>query len=266
MVIAGADRPAVSASQPVVVPLYHTQAAVDVLLEAVRLVGGDLAAKLNFRDEVDYIQQKLPSLFGRGGVIDATEVKTFWAQWLQNGGWWLSQPSLPPTDEKTAFAQKISLVPAAQPPSPDALRLVTYATMLGDGSLANRSWLQETPNPLTTAMWNSWIEIHPDTAARLGIKDDDIVEVTSSAGKVEAIAYLFPALRPDTVAIPFGQGHTALGRWAKDRGCNPANLLEMKLNDAGDLAYGDTWVTLKPTGKTKQLARAENRLGIYGDH
>jgi molybdopterin-containing oxidoreductase family iron-sulfur binding subunit len=115
-------------------------------------------------------------------------------------------------------------------------------------------------------MWNSWIEIHPHTAEELGLHDDDIVNVKSPAGELEAVVYLYPAIRPDTVAIPFGQGHTALGRWAERRGCNPAELLTVVLNEAGDLAYGDTLVQITPTGKRRPIARAESRAGVYGDH
>ena len=103
--------------------------------------------------------------------------------------------------------------------------LVTFPTQLGDGSGANRPWLQETPNPSTTVMWNSWVEINPKTAEELGVHDDDIVKVKSPTGEIEAVVYLFPAIRPDTVAIPFGQGHTALGRWAEGRGATRPSCL-----------------------------------------
>ena len=51
-----------------------------------------------------------------------------------------------------------------------------------DGSLAHLPWLQEMPDPLTSAMWSSWVEINPATAATLGIHEGDIVEVASSHG------------------------------------------------------------------------------------
>jgi molybdopterin-containing oxidoreductase family iron-sulfur binding subunit len=145
--------------------------------------------------------------------------------------------------------------------------LVTFATQMGDGRGANRPWLQETPDPQTTVTWNSWLEIHPDTAHQLGIVDDDIVEVSPVGGgeKIEAVVYLYPAIRPDTVAIPFGQGHTALGRWAEGRGVNPARLWPETINQAGELTISDTVVTITPTGRRRPLARQESRVGVYGD-
>ncbi len=114
-------------------------------------------------------------------------------------------------------------------------------------------------------MWNSWGEIHPDTARKLGVNDDDVVKISSPAGEIEASVYLYPAIRPDTIAVPFGQGHTALGRWAEGRGCNPLQVLNMQLNEAGDLAFGDTIVSVAPTGRSRKLARFESREGVYGN-
>jgi len=73
-------------------------------------------------------------------------------------------------------------------------------------------------------------------------------------------------MRQDTIAMPFGQGHTALGRYAAGRGCNPAQLLEYQTNEAGDLAFGDTLVTITATGRRKPLARLESREGVYSKH
>ena len=44
-----------------------------------------------------------------------------------------------------------------------------YASQaLGDGSLAHLPWLQELPDVLTSAMWSSWVEIHPKTGRAFG--------------------------------------------------------------------------------------------------
>ncbi len=123
---------------------------------------------------------------------------------------------------------------------------MTFPTQLGDGSGANRPWLQETPDPTTTVTWNTWVKLTPKPPKKLGIKDDDWSRSRRAAGEIEALVYRYPAIRPDTIAIPFGQGHDALGRYAANRGANPASLLEGKVNEAGDLAFGDMQVTDHP--------------------
>jgi molybdopterin-containing oxidoreductase family iron-sulfur binding subunit len=136
--------------------------------------------------------------------------------------------------------------------------------LLSDGSGANKPWLQETPDPTTTVMWNSWVEIHPDTAEQLGIMDNDIVRISSPYGELEVPVYLYPAIRPDTVAIPFGQGHTAYGRYAQGRGANLAALFGSNANKAGGLACTGIKVKITKTGRQHTLARMESRLGVYG--
>ncbi|MEN4042339.1 MAG: molybdopterin dinucleotide binding domain-containing protein [Anaerolineaceae bacterium] len=262
--LAGSDRRAISAAQPVVAPMYNTRATADVLIEAARLAG---VPGLPYIDEVDFIQQKIAILMGEaGGNFTAADALTFWSRFLQHGGWWQVAGDLAAANGDAALEQAIRFPALPTLASADHYHLVVYPTHLGDGSGANRPHLQETPNPNTTVTWNSWVEINPETAEHLGIHDDDIVRVRSQAGSVEAVTYLYPAIRPDTVAIPFGQGHTALGRFAEGRGANPAQLLQVAVNEAGDLAYAETTVTLERTGRRRPLGRAESKAGVYGKH
>jgi anaerobic selenocysteine-containing dehydrogenase len=255
--LAGADRPVYSSIQPVVAPLYDTRATADVLLAA---------SSLPYRDEVDFIQQKIIPLISAGGFYTAPEIQTFWSRWLQYGGWWLPERSLESDLGVTTAPSEGNFSKPAPVEEGKQFYLVVYPTQLGDGSGANRPWLQEMPDPMTTLTWNSWVEIHPETADRLGIHDDDVVRITTDYGAVEASVYRYPAIRPDTIAIPFGQGHTALGRWAEGRGINPADLLPPEVNQAGDLVFSGLTATISPTGKRRPLARVESREGVYGEH
>ena len=70
-----------------------------------------------------------------------------------------------------------------------------YASLqFGDGSSAHLPWLQEMPDPLTSAMWSSWVEINPQTAERLQLSQGDLVDVTSSQGTVRAAVMIFPGI------------------------------------------------------------------------
>ncbi|MBW6473006.1 MAG: molybdopterin-dependent oxidoreductase [Anaerolineaceae bacterium] len=267
-VLLGSDREAYSSIQPVVAPIHDTKATGDVFLAAILASGGNLASVIPYTDEVDYLHKTITPLIEKEGSYSAGELPTFWSKWLQFGGWWKTAPELSFSEGVINLDQKLSLSPPQSAKEGETFHLVSFATQMGDGNGANRPWLQETPDPMTTVTWNSWIEIHPKTAEQLGIHDDDIVEVKSTNGdfSVEAIVYLYPAIRPDTVAIPFGQGHTALGRFAEGRGCNPAIVWSSEVNQAGDLALSDTTVTIKPTGKRRPLARQESKEGVYGGH
>ena len=76
-----------------------------------------------------------------------------------------------------------------------------------DGSVSHLPWLQEMPDPISTAMWSVWVEINPQTAGRLGIGDGDVVEIASAHGAVRAPALVSPGIAPDVLAMPVGQGH-----------------------------------------------------------
>ena len=106
------------------------------------------------------------------------------------------------------------------------LHLITYKPMALMGSrTANQPWLAEIPAGGPTRAWEAWVEINPETAHKLGIHDRDPVWVESPAGKVRLRARLTPGVHPDVVAVPYGSGHEAGGRWAEAWGVNPNRLV-----------------------------------------
>ncbi len=94
--------------------------------------------------------------------------------------------------------------------------------------------------------WESWIEIHPEAARRLGIADGSWVWVESPRGKVRVRARLFVGLRPEVVAMPVGLGHRGGSRWSQGRGVNPSELLlpENKNREAGGSRWFSTPVRI----------------------
>jgi anaerobic selenocysteine-containing dehydrogenase len=262
-IITGAVQSALSGAQPVVVPFYNTHATTDVLLAATSAAGGDLAKALPFKDEVDFIQNKLlPLVEQKNANFNAPEINTFGAYFQQFGGWWASQPglSMPSANVLNTAIQ----VDAPTFQGDGEFMLIPFVSPVMAEAGANKPWLQEAPDPTTTVTWGTWVEMNPETAKKLGIENDDVVLITSPAGEVEVSVYQYPAIRPDTIAIPFGQGHTAYGRYAEGRGANPADLLGLTYNGAGDLAFASMKVSIKKTGKTHELARLESKLGVYG--
>jgi molybdopterin-containing oxidoreductase family iron-sulfur binding subunit len=133
---------------------------------------------------------------------------------------------------------------------------------LRDGRHSNQPWLQESPDPLTTIVWDSWVEIHPRKAAELGIVEGDIVEVTSRTGSIKTQAYLFPGIHPDAISIPLGQGHEAMGRYAKGFGVNPFQILDAVFDrETGELAMHETRVKVSKTGQRVIVVKDESAAG-----
>jgi anaerobic selenocysteine-containing dehydrogenase len=270
----GSAQPVLSGAQPVVTGVYHqnsseilydARATADVFIEAARVAGGEIAQALPFSDEVEYIQSKLANLIDQpDGSFTAPEINSFSAYFQQHGGWWKNAAQLPsPTAGAAALGHDLQLGEAPTVGEHEFFFLPFVSPTLGEAG-ANKPWLQELADPTTTVMWNTWVEINPETANELEIEDDDIVGIVSEAGTIEASVYKYPGIRPDTIAVPFGQGHTAYGFYAQGRGVNPADILGVHFNEAGDLAFAGIKVMVKKTGKKRELTRMEGKLGVYG--
>jgi anaerobic selenocysteine-containing dehydrogenase len=260
----GADRATLAGGQPTVSPFRDTRATADVLLAAAQGVGGAVAAALPYADEVAFIQAQIQSLMTANGFYEAPDPETFWARWQQYGGWWAAQAGVD-SAVGPKLDQTVNLAAPKYEGTGEFILMPYPSPIFGDGAGANRPWLQEAPDPTTTVMWNSWVEINLDTAKKLGLENDDVVLISTEFGTIEASVYQYPAIRPDTIAIPFGQGHTALGRYARGRGSNPTALLGPVFNGSGDLAFAGMKVTLSKTGRQRPLARLESMIGVYGD-
>lgn len=269
----GTAQSALSGAQPVVTGVYQQNSAeilydarstADVLIEAARVAGGAAAEALPFTDEVEYIQSKLNNLINRtDGSFAAPEINSFGAYFQQHGGWWKATAELPAPSANAGALNDLQVEASQFAGEGEFFFLPFVSPTLGESG-ANKPWLQELADPTTTVMWNTWVEINPEKAHELEIEDDDIVRIVSEAGAVEASVYKYPGIRPDTIAMPFGQGHTAYGIYAQGRGVNPADILGVHFNEAGDLAFAGMKVKIEKTGNKRVIARMEGKLGVYG--
>jgi len=77
-------------------------------------------------------------------------------------------------------------------------------------------------------------------------------------------AVIYPAIRPDLVAIPMGQGHHGMGRYATGRGVNPLALLATNIEGKGPQpAWCATRVRLTRISAKGELVTAGNTQGSF---
>ena len=268
--------PAVGLGQPVVEPLHDTRNTADVLIELAQAMGSSLATTMPWNDFVEALQERVQGLYQVGIGMPKTEAfEAFWGE-LQSRGVWYDQPyefgqwerAFATPSGKFEFTSQIlkerletlgmpfqdeDLLPRYQAPIfegdesvyPFHLRtfkMVTYTERWG----ANIPWLQEIYGLHVQEKWDSWVELNPETAHELGIHDGDRVRVESPRGSIELRARLWPGTPPEVVSVPSGQGHTAGGRWAENRGANPSKLIA-PLTDplSGELATQSTRVRVR---------------------
>ena len=247
--------------QPVVRPFQETRGFGDVLLALAQELG--LERELpwtTFREVLRESAQKLWQL-NRGNVSGAS-FEAYWNNLLQQGGWWdtearaeapVSIPKLDLSDEEPEFSGSEAEYPYA---------LVPFASVsIGDGRGAHLPWLQATPDPVTTATWETWVEMNLTEAKARGLREGDMLRIESPSGSLEAALYPNPALPRGVLAIPVGQGHQAFGRWAEGRGANPFLILgPLTDRKTGALAWGATRVRATDTGRRIRLPKFEGAV------
>jgi anaerobic selenocysteine-containing dehydrogenase len=247
----GSTGAVASVGPPTMLPLYETRATPDVLLDISTRLAAPIAPAFPWKTFDELLQAAYGRLPGDSAWSDAQT----------NGGWWGELPRPRGAERASAAATEVAYTdPQFDGADSDyPFHFLPYPSTLLDGSVAHLPWLQELPDPLTSAMWGSWVEVNPQTAARLNIAQGDMVEVSSRQGAIRAPAVLSPGIAPDAVAVPAGQGHTNFTRYASLRGTNPlAILAPMAEASTGALAWAATRVQLArvsaPDGTLIQFA------------
>ena len=221
-------RPGVfNLNQPSMQPVFKSQSLGDSLIA----IAGKLDVKVKgVRSFLDYIKLQWKKKLG-----EANFEKNF-NKVIQSGGEW--GPSLTgAVDLDKAKISKFKAVASDftfKEPAEDktGLKILSFPTIKSrDGSSANRPWMQELPDPLTTAVWGSWLEINPKTAKGFGLETGSVAKVGTEKGSIELPVYITKHIHPELVAVPIGQGHESYGRYADGVGANPLKLLSGKLVD-----------------------------------
>jgi anaerobic selenocysteine-containing dehydrogenase len=258
----GSASPLRGIAPPAMHPLLQTRATPDVLLEVARRLQRPLTGDLPWETFSQAVQAAIDTIPG------APQGDEGWERVQEQGGWWhegaeLPKPARRPgTSARVAFRGEAARFVEPQSegdPADFPFGFLPYPSQaFFDGSLAHLPWLQELPDPLTSAMWSSWVEINARAARRLGIAQGDVVEVASRHGSLRAPALLSQGLAPDLVAMPVGQGHTSFTRVATGRGANPIALLAPLTEAAtGTLAWAATRV------RVTKVAAQDGRLILF---
>jgi anaerobic selenocysteine-containing dehydrogenase len=248
----GALESVLNLAPPAMMPLYQTRSWPDVLLDIAHRLGSHVSNALPWKTYDEMLKAAYTPLRKSPGSIFAKSDDEFW-QKLTKVGFWSSteQHPLRKSIPLPAHAPVEANEPQWEGDGKDyPFQFLPYVSQqFLDGALANLPWLQQLPDVLSTAMWSSWVEINPQTAARLNIQQGDLVEVSSQHGKVRAPALLSPGIAPDVLAMPAGQGHEEYGRYATGRGANPVQLLAPEMETAtGSLAWASTRVNVARVG------------------
>jgi anaerobic selenocysteine-containing dehydrogenase/Fe-S-cluster-containing dehydrogenase component len=232
--------------QPVIEPVRGGMHTGDVLLKVSKAVGGTVAS-FNAPSFEVYLKGEWQK------SMKATDFADAMREALGRGGIYATTT---PSEQPKAVGGAISYTKPAFDGTGDYVFMPYPSMQYHDGRGANKPWLLENPDPITKITWQSWVEIHPDTAEKLDVREGEIVELSSPHGKFRTQVYVYAGVRPDTIAMPLGLGHTEYGRYAKDRGVNALDLLGAT-DGQGFLPYVSTKVSVARTGDYHKTARVD---------
>ncbi|MGB6192313.1 MAG: TAT-variant-translocated molybdopterin oxidoreductase [Terracidiphilus sp.] len=173
-----------------------------------------------------------------------------WRKALHDG--WIADTAY----DKGGSAKAASVtVPA--PTAKDSLEIIFRPDPnVYDGRYANVGWLQELPKPVTSLSWDNAAIISGAMLTKLGLEEDDIVEISVGGGRVKAPVIVAPGQPDNSVTVYLGYGREFAGRVGSGAGFN-AYLIR------------STWAPFYATGAMRKI---DGKWGIaitkshYQDH
>jgi len=211
--------------QPVMQPVFASRPLHDVLIESAHLAAGAAGQSIPWENAADAVNSAWQQLQSK--IAPDTNLTEFWSQSLRTGGDFQEAKRADVNLNPAVLTQKIQF----KAPPQGGLTLAAFPHIfLYDGRGADKPWLQEIPEPVAQIVWDSWVEMHPSTAAGLGLQHDykstylfagiNVIEVSTPNGTFEASVHITPTVMPGVLAMPLGQGHSEYGRYARNRGVN----------------------------------------------
>jgi anaerobic selenocysteine-containing dehydrogenase/Fe-S-cluster-containing dehydrogenase component len=182
-----------------------------------------------------------------------------WNLMLQSGGQFVADrtASRPVIQMDERFVVKLAALVAKCPAvAPGATRLYAAPSIrYFDGRGANRPWLSEIPDTVTMTAWQTVAWVHPGTLQAKGWSQGDRVVLETAHGKERVMVYSYDGLHPDAMVVPIGQGHAAYGRYARNQGVNPVQLLGAQTESlSGAPDYSVAITKMARTGENLPLA------------
>ncbi|MBT4760796.1 MAG: TAT-variant-translocated molybdopterin oxidoreductase [Bdellovibrionaceae bacterium] len=230
-----------SIQQPTIRPLYDTRGFQDSILTwATKAGNGELS---NYSTWYEYLRaywQNHQYAKNRGFGIAKGDFEEFWQGLLQEGVFVTSKTNLKSTSGSRAF-NTTALTTAVSDLSSESIsgsyELELYHTSgLREGTLANVSWLQEFPDPVTKICWDNYVTVSMKTAHDMHLEEGDFMKVTVGGESLTVPVHIQPGQEPHVLGLALGYGRTKAGKVANGVGVKASDLATFsngKFNFAG---------------------------------
>jgi molybdopterin-containing oxidoreductase family iron-sulfur binding subunit len=242
-----------SARQPTVRPAFGSKQAEDVLL----WIAAAMQKPMGFADYREYLKQQ----WGRihQSLAGQVEFNTFFDAVLRRG--FSGKLDSQNVRAMSGIASAFQLAP----PAKGGTVLISHIDYrLRDGRGAMLPILQEVGDSITSIAWDSFVAMNPKRAQKEGLKINDVIKVTSSAGTYEAAVFPLPGLHPDVVVTPRGNGHKpGVSKVTDGVGVNPLQVYEKRADKiTGNPVTSVQPVSIQKTGARFMLAKQQRATDI----
>jgi MoCo/4Fe-4S cofactor protein with predicted Tat translocation signal len=230
--------------QPLIAPLYDSARSIHEVLGAL----GSRPDQKGHDIVKDYWRTQLPGDFDRR-----------WTRALHDGlvADWTGPVGGTASPAAAAPATPPLTAPTPHPASAGGLEVVfRLDPTIHDGRYANLGWLQELPKPITKLTWDNAALLSPATAARLGVANNEVVELRYRGRTVKAPVWTLPGQADDTVTVHLGYGRARGGRVADGAGFDGNRI---RTSDAPWFGSG---LEIARTGETRELSCAQDHWSI----
>ncbi|MFL6451653.1 MAG: 4Fe-4S dicluster domain-containing protein [Bryobacteraceae bacterium] len=227
----------VSIIQPLIAPLYDSHSQLQVLDAILGWPG---------RSSYEIVRAYWAAKSG------AKEFEQWWRKTLHDGLVANSAlPTITPVPRQLAIERR---------PNPTGeLELVFRADVyLYDGRYANNVWLQELPHPMTKLTWDNAVFVSTRTARRLGLENQEKVELIFRGKTVEGSVWILPGHPDESLTLDLGWGRTHAGRAGDGAGFN-AYLVRVS-----DAMWHGSGVEVRKLNKTYPLASTQMHQAMEG--
>lgn len=176
--------------------------------------------------------------------------------------WWRGVLEKGVVNDTAAQAVAISTPKLPAMHLPSAQRFELHASpdpSLWDGRYANNAWLQECPKPLTKHVWGNAIEISPEDANALGLRDGDSARLSCGLASIEGPVSIREHQARGTIVVLFGNGRSRVGPIGNDVGFNVFPLW-LRRAEAVSIAKSERAYCLHTTSGHAELDAEEDKL------
>jgi molybdopterin-containing oxidoreductase family iron-sulfur binding subunit len=108
-------------------------------------------------------------------------------------------------------------------------------------------------------VWDNVAHLSPKSAEKLGVQNEDVVEIEANERKIELPVWILPGQPDDVVTVHFGFGRTRAGRVGSGVGVDAYRLRV-------SAAPWNAAAALRKTGRTIALASTQQHFNMEGRH